>query len=372
MAGDAWAAVSSGMFTRKLLARLTLMAALITAAAPGRAQAWHESGHRIVARIAWDDLTPTQRDYVSELLLRHPRFSEDFAARMPEAIKALPEGDAKRRQWVFNNAAIWPDLIKESVKELSKVVAAASEGPDRTAAERRLAEVKKYDNSSWHYDNEPIYVDPYALPAAPASKEPRPMGIQLALPAVLREFADPNLPAERRAVALAWLIHLVGDSHQPLHSAAIFSAQYLPQGDLGGNRLLVTTPAARAVTTNLHAVWDGLFGSDAAAEPGLVKTVVAAHPRRTLQAELAVAAGSSLEWRIDRWLDESYRAADRTVYDASIRTALLTAPPPGTTTPSPVALDRGYMQAARTTAQRRVALAGYRLADCIGLVAPRQ
>lgn len=34
----------------------------------------------------------------------------------------------------------------------------------------------------------------------------------------------------RKAIALAWLFHLVGDIHQPLHTAQLFMADY-PQGD---------------------------------------------------------------------------------------------------------------------------------------------
>ena len=37
---------------------------------------------------------------------------------------------------------------------------------------------------------------------------------------------------ERRAIALAWLFHLVGDIHQPLHTAQLFTAEY-SRGDRG-------------------------------------------------------------------------------------------------------------------------------------------
>jgi hypothetical protein len=39
---------------------------------------------------------------------------------------------------------------------------------------------------------------------------------------------------QRKAIALAWLFHLVGDIHQPLHTAQLFNADY-PQGDRDGN-----------------------------------------------------------------------------------------------------------------------------------------
>jgi hypothetical protein len=37
---------------------------------------------------------------------------------------------------------------------------------------------------------------------------------------------------ERKAIELAWLFHLVGDIHQPLHTAQLFIVEY-PQGDRG-------------------------------------------------------------------------------------------------------------------------------------------
>jgi hypothetical protein len=40
---------------------------------------------------------------------------------------------------------------------------------------------------------------------------------------VVKQKTEP----ERSAVALAWLFHLVGDIHQPLHTAQLFTADYL-------------------------------------------------------------------------------------------------------------------------------------------------
>jgi S1/P1 Nuclease len=43
---------------------------------------------------------------------------------------------------------------------------------------------------------------------------------------------------ERKAIALAWLFHLVGDIHQPLHTTQLFIVDY-PKGDRGGNEICV-------------------------------------------------------------------------------------------------------------------------------------
>jgi S1/P1 Nuclease len=51
---------------------------------------------------------------------------------------------------------------------------------------------------------------------------------------VVKNQNDP----EPKAIALAWLFHLVGDIHQPLHTAQLFTFEY-PKGDRGGNELRV-------------------------------------------------------------------------------------------------------------------------------------
>ena len=56
---------------------------------------------------------------------------------------------------------------------------------------------------------------------------------------VVKNETDP----ERKAIALAWLFHLVGDIHQPLHTAQLFTVDY-PKGDRGGNEICVRVTQA--------------------------------------------------------------------------------------------------------------------------------
>lgn len=51
---------------------------------------------------------------------------------------------------------------------------------------------------------------------------------------IVKKASDP----EQRAIALAWLFHLVGDIQQPLHAAQLFTADY-PNGDRGANEICV-------------------------------------------------------------------------------------------------------------------------------------
>jgi S1/P1 Nuclease len=65
--------------------------------------------------------------------------------------------------------------------------------------------------------------------------------------------------AERRAIALAWLFHLVGDIHQPLRTAQLFTVEY-PTGDRGGNQICVRVRQS-GQPMDLHRFWDGVITS---------------------------------------------------------------------------------------------------------------
>jgi hypothetical protein len=66
--------------------------------------------------------------------------------------------------------------------------------------------------------------------------------------AMQAQLKDKSLPAEQRRTALKFLIHLVGDLHQPLHVGR--------DEDQGGNKIVAYWFGEK---TNLHAVWDSKF-----------------------------------------------------------------------------------------------------------------
>ena len=91
---------------KNLLVCITLVAICILFA-PVCALAWIDTGHKIVALIAWEDLTPKTRAAVTEMLKQHPRYDKDLLAGAPE--NATQDQIA---QHVFVSAATWPDLIR--------------------------------------------------------------------------------------------------------------------------------------------------------------------------------------------------------------------------------------------------------------------
>jgi nuclease S1 len=127
------------------------------------------------------------------------------------------------------------------------------------------------------------------------------------LSAVLRDTSRPEL--ERRE-ALKFIVHIVGDIHQPLHSAE-------RDHDEGGNLVNVTL---NGETVNLHQVWDRRL----IALSQETDTTLARHAEDWLssQNERAVARGSFIDWTLeghDISRDIVYRHADDHVIDAAER-----------------------------------------------------
>lgn len=68
---------------------------------------------------------------------------------------------------------------------------------------------------------------------------------------VLTANIDKN--TAERALYARYVVHLVGDIHQPLHSVALYNATY-PKGDIGGNAEKVIL--VNGTTSNFHSFWD--------------------------------------------------------------------------------------------------------------------
>ena len=64
-----------------------------------------------------------------------------------------------------------------------------------------------------------------------------------------------------KAIALCWIMHLLGDGHQPLHAVSLFSTEYpSPKGDQGGNKEFIRLkPDGEPM--KLHRFWDGVIST---------------------------------------------------------------------------------------------------------------
>jgi len=159
--------------------------------------AWWDAGHMVVASIAYQRMTPyarTQADALVPLLSRDYPYTNHFLA-----------------------LSTWPDDLK-------------GEG------------VHAYD--AWHYTNIPYNPDRLNIPKSPD------INVVWAInncQSVLTR--DRTRPVEK-ARALAFLIHCVGDIHQPLHCGSMYSDE-CPGGDLGGNKFDIEDSHR-----HLHQLWD--------------------------------------------------------------------------------------------------------------------
>jgi hypothetical protein len=150
---------------------------MLLSAAP--AQAWSELGHRLVGELAEPQLSPAVRKEVAALLQGEP-------------------------EPTLGGVAYWADALRGS-------------DPERFQA-----------TSRWHYVNTPPGVCRFER-ERDCDGDACVVG---AIEAQSRALADRTLPVAQRRDALKFLVHLVGDAHQPMH------ASHHP--DRGGNGFELT------------------------------------------------------------------------------------------------------------------------------------
>jgi hypothetical protein len=185
---------------------------------PISAFSWGDEGHEIVALIAEHYLTPAARTQAASLLA----------------------GDTSglTRTTDLAAEATWADEFRD--------------------ADRDAGGVHYRQTRAWHYidlelDRPDIdaacYGHPALAPGTPASAGPADDCIVDKIEQFRREPHDAATPPDERRLALQFLLHLVGDLHQPLHAA--------DNHDHGGNGLFVKMAGSRA--GNLHHYWDTVF-----------------------------------------------------------------------------------------------------------------
>jgi len=326
------------MMTQKRIALAVILPWLLTSPAFG----WNPTGHMAIASVVYDQVSPARRTALVEILKSHPRFVQDFREAMPKDVPA-----DQQDRWIFMRAAIWPDVARSFTGE----------------------DLAKYHRPIWHYIDLPVYLDDQAKQSIHPQFELdyRKARVEATMNAVqaikknLDLLNDSATPAPQKAVALCWVLHLAGDLHQPLHGAALFSAQrfrQLPAGDRGGNEVHVHEREgllASFKTPNLHALWDCALGID-----------------ESWAAILSVANGLKSEMpKVDSarsnldpagWARESNAVAKQVVYTPEVL-ALVRA---GEATPkAPLGVFEvgdDYLKTARATARERGAAAAIRTA----------
>jgi hypothetical protein len=296
---------------------VTAWTAILYLASP--AQAWNATGHRAVAAIAYARLSPIARARVDELLRHHP----DYKTLLTED---APADAAGRSRAAFLAAAVWPDVIKGDPRFYDNL----SKDARSTPLLPGFPDMGRHTN--WHYVDETLYTPDGAYGEKQAPPNAR-TELERILQDISRQADDPVNPA----YDLPWLLHLVGDLHQPLHTTSRFLKSQ-PEGDAGGNNVFI------APNTRLHTVWDNLAGTDTsdAYVTKYAEDVTSEHP-----------APQKLDLNIKQWMKEGFALAKSDVYTFGLETG---------SKEHPIQLSEAYVENAKRIARARIALAGYRLA----------
>jgi hypothetical protein len=254
---------------------------------PGAAWAWGQQGHSIVAEIAQRRLTPAATARIQEILGINVSLASN---------------------------ASWADDVRQARPETRR----------------------------WHFVNLPLTDTAYdpARHCAPSAKTGD--CILNAIERASATLGDPSRDRSSRLEALKFVVHLVGDLHQPLHTVL---------EDQGGNQFPVrffSDPTGRyTLDTQLHKVWDDLligycYWNWGAYVAYLEAEWLPAHP------ESELAGGTPVDWML-----ESHRVAARVAYADLTRG---------------MALDAAYVARAKPSLDRQLAAAGVRLAKTLNSI----
>ncbi|CAG9319417.1 unnamed protein product [Blepharisma stoltei] len=109
-----------------------------------------------------------------------------------------------------------------------------------------------HDFDSWHFTNKPYDYDGF-LNITDSGED-----VIWALNQCMSTLGLLNYQTAilENALAMRFLLHFVGDYHQPLHVTTLWSRQF-PSGDQGGNLFNITFDKT---VTELHALWDSVMG----------------------------------------------------------------------------------------------------------------
>jgi hypothetical protein len=310
---------------RRALPALSLL--IFFALSGSRALAWFEFGHMEIAASAWNRLDPSVQAKAAHLLKLNPMY--------PLWVDGVPDSD--RDRIAFIKAAVWADDIKDP-KKAARYTNDGDHPPPGPEASQNIGYDDLLMHKYWHLVDIPFSPDGTRLarPAMPNA--------QTQIAAFRAALSDPNKSDDIRSYDLVWLLHLVGDVHQPLHATSRFTRTQRT-GDEGGN--LVAIECGEGCSDDkLHFFWDDLPGLGKNATPE--EAAAAAKLLPGPEARLASIADERI------WIRESFQAAKKFAYASPVG--------PGR---GPFPLSDGYKSQAETIVERRVALAGARLANLL-------
>lgn len=323
---------NSAFFNRLTTPKLISLAVGLSSLTLFQSQAWDNTGHEVVAQIAYDTLSKESPSVKAKL-------------------DAIVQADPRPLRQDLLVCAIWPDLNKHRNEVKDPPLGLFTNAPIE---------------ASWHFvdipyeeTNASVIANFINMPGTkPIPRHPNSSGnVVTAIryySDLFKKSAKSSHPDPRdRADYLSWLVHYVGDVHQPLHcvDATESVGNYTPpeSGDAGGNGFLLSGLGS---IKELHAFWDDQLDlddkekgrkqdnihPDHATIQTIAQRLESEHPENEFTNQLK--STDPMTWALESY---SYR---QQVY------ALTYDGEP----------DDQYKAFAKTTAEERITLAGYRLA----------
>ncbi len=261
-------------------------------------RAWNAEGHMVVAQIAYSHLT-------------------DSVKSNCDALIAVPISYTNTGTTNFITAACWADDFKANL-----------------------------GTAIWHY------IDiPFSFDGTPTNGfSPASFDVVKAINLCVQQLASPSTTQSNQAIYLRYLLHFVGDIHQPLHAATELSGGS-SAGDGGGNGFVITGNGG-----NLHSLWDsggGFVGASLGRPLSASSKTTLSNKVAVIEADYPYTAGpggfpNPTDWAIEGW------NLARTVAYIGINQG---------DTPS-----SSYISSAQQTAESRLAQGGHRLADLLNTI----
>jgi hypothetical protein len=313
--------------------KTTILCTLTAAAALSLpARAWDDTGHQVVAAIAWTQLDKPVQEKIDRLFPPSMKSREHIIFT---AGKRAPTKEDPYPHTVYNHVTIanWMDDLRDN------------------SYDKQLGE--------WHYVDRPYFdgIPPkLAVPGSPNAREKLIEMINTLQK--LRHFdkADKDHADDKAkaAYAVAVLYHLVGDVHQPLHCVSRYSPGF-EDGDRGGNDFRIGPDGKE----KLHSYWDaaaGLFdfvklGRDF--ESAEYQQQLADCVKRVLDRWDAAKHPEWKNYNPEEWVEEGFQLAKEQVYQG-----IKPKEKP----------SEAYVKKAQQLAAERIATAGYRLAAVLNQI----
>jgi hypothetical protein len=310
------------------LLRVLLVLLAILALSNTKAFAWDEIGHQQIADIAWTRLNDKAKKEIAAILMAGDAQT-----------KPASESDADVRA-AFRKSASFPDFIKFTKTTIYEDILDSMNKTFFVITPPNPKDNEDNRCKTWHYFDVPIRDRGVHAP-----KESNALhAIAKARYELATLEAAPNKDRKMQCWWLAWIGHITGDLHQPLH--CVSNHEMLPEGDAGGNLFMIKLPGSDR-PGRLHGYWDGGITRSIAADKQSGQSADMAEVSARWSRDFPPSAEDAANVDVMSWIRSGAALADNIVYVGIEKDQ---------------APSKGYEQTQTALCRRQAVLGGARLA----------